>query len=225
MSQQINLFNPVFRQQKKYLSALTIAQALGLILLGLVVLAGYVSYRSSQLTAQAAAVEAQLKAAQDQLAKVTIAFAPRQKSKELEQEIHRIEAEMQSLQKVADILQAGELGNTKGYASYFRAFSRQIVDGLWLTGFGIHGAGTEIELQGRALRPELIPVYINRLKNEQVLQGKSFSNLEMHVPQAAPDRAGEAANKPAVAVNYIQFSLQSTGLARQGVHTAGVTNK
>lgn len=225
MSQQINLFNPIFRQQKKYLSAVTIAQALGVILLGLTLLAGYVSYRSSQLNVHAAAVEVQLKAAQDRLAKVAITFAPRQKSKELEQEIRRIEAETQSLQKVADILQVGELGNTKGYANYFRAFSRQIVDGLWLTGFGIHGAGTEIELQGRALRPELIPAYINRLKNEQVLQGKSFSNLEMHVPKAAPDRAGEAANKPAVAANYIEFSLQSTGLSRQGAHAAGVTNK
>ena len=38
MSQQINLFNPLFMRKEKYFSARTMLQSLGLIVLGLVVL-------------------------------------------------------------------------------------------------------------------------------------------------------------------------------------------
>ncbi len=53
MSQQINLFNPIFLKQKKHFSAATMAQALGLILLGCVILSAYVSYRVNVRAAEA----------------------------------------------------------------------------------------------------------------------------------------------------------------------------
>lgn len=210
MSQQINLFNPIFKQQKKYLSAVTMAQALALILIGVLAMGGYTSYRSNRLQAEANVVAGQLASAEKQLQKVEIEYAPRQRSRALEMEIKNTEAELESLQKVGDILRGGDLGNTDGYADYLRAFARQILDGIWLTGFAIHGAGTEIGLQGRALHPELVSAYINRLRREPVLQGKSFSALEMQVPQAT---AANPATQPSEAPAYIEFSLQSTGLS------------
>ena len=209
MSQQINLFNPIFRQQKKYLSAVTMAQALGLILLGAVLLAFLAGYRSSRLAADAAAASSQLQAAQVQLAQVTTAFPPPKKSAALEAQIRKVEEEMVSLQKASDLLRDKKFGSTAGHAEYMRAFARQIVDGVWLTGFSIQGGGTEIGLQGRALRPELVPAYINRLKHEKVLQGKSFSSLDMQVPQL--EQAAGAAPKAQgpVSAPFVEFSLQS----------------
>lgn len=218
MSQQINLFNPIFKQQKKYLSAVTMAQALALILAGVLAMGGYTSYRSKRLQTEAKAVAGQLAAAEKQLQKVEIEYAPRQRSQALEREIKNTEAELQALQKVGDILQGGDLGNTSGYADYMRAFARQILDGIWLTGFAIHGAGAEIGLQGRAMHPELISAYINRLRREPVLQGKSFSTLEMQVPQAPAVNAGV---QPAEAPSYIEFSLQSTGLSASDAGAKG----
>lgn len=207
MSQQINLFNPLFRQQKKYFSALTMLQAIGIILLGAILLALYAGYRTSRLEGEVAVAAAQAGAAQDQLAKVTAALPPRQKNKALGEQVRKMEADMASLQKNAAMLQSGELGNTRGYAEYLRAFARQIVDGIWLTGFSIQAAGSEVGLQGRTVRPELVPTYINRLKNEPVMQGKSFSALEMRLPPT-PDAASA---KAAPAAGYIEFNLQSTG--------------
>jgi hypothetical protein len=226
VSQQINLFNPIFRQQKKYLSVVTILQSLGLILLGGLLLSGYASYRSSRLAADAAIVNNQLAMAQTQLSRIEASYAPRKKSAQLDEEIKRTEAQLKSLQAVSDILQRGELGNTKGYANYLRAFARQIVDGLWLTGFKIYGAGTEIGLSGRALRPELVPIYIGRLKIEPIMQGKSFSALKMQVPQItdAGKGSGAVTTQP-VSAGFIEFNLQSTGLSRQQAADAGAANK
>lgn len=216
MSQQINLFNPVFRQQKKYLSAQTMAQALGLVLIGALLLAGYAAYRQVSLKHEALAVGDQLRNAEAQLTKLNAEFPPKQKNAALEAEIAKADAELQSLEKIAGLLQSGDLGNTKGYAAYMRAFARQIIDGVWLTGFHIQGAGTEIGLQGRALNPELVPAYIARLKNEAVLQGKSFSTLEMAVPQVTAEGATGAAAATLVPANYIAFNLRSQGVPGAG---------
>ncbi len=210
MSQQINLFNPLLRKQKKHFSAINMAQALGLILAGSAVLAAYTNQQLSGLSAQLAATGAQLDLAKAQLVKVNAQFGPQQKARPLQDEIKKTEAEVKAQQQVFDILQKGELGNTKGYAEYLRAFSRQIVGGLWLTGFSLYGAGNEIGLQGRALQPELVPAYISRLKREPVMLGKAFSILEMRVPQVHQIVKGDAASaKQLVPAAYIEFSLQS----------------
>ncbi|MGE5623360.1 MAG: PilN domain-containing protein, partial [Bacillota bacterium] len=187
MSQQINLFNPIFLKQKKYFSAATMAQALGLILLGCFLFAGYASYQVSMLSKEADSTSAQLVAQQAQLNKANAAFVSRQKNQALENEVATAEAEVKSLQQVFEVLQKGEFGNTKGYAEYMRAFSRQIINGVWLTGFSIYGAGNEIGLQGRALQASSVPAYLNRLKREPILQGKSFATLDMQVPASGQD--------------------------------------
>lgn len=211
MSQQINLFNPIFLKQKKYFSALAMAQALGLILLGALLLSIYSGYQLSGIRNEATNTTAQLSLVQAQLNQVRAEYAPRQKSQALEDGVKQTAAQVQSLQQVFDTLQKGDIGNTKGYSAYLRAFSHQIVDGLWLTGFSIVGAGTEMGLQGRALRPELVPAYINRLKHESVIQGKTFSTLEMQLPQPEPRRA----SAHHVAAPYVDFDLRSSGIVKE----------
>lgn len=226
MSQQINLFNSAFRKQRKYFSAVNMAQALGLILAGSAVLAAYTNQQLAGLSTQRAATSAQLGVAKAQQAKVNAQFAPQQKTKSLENEVQKTEAEVKAQQQVFDLLQKGEFGNTTGYAEYLRAFSRQIVGGLWLTGFSLYGAGNEIGLQGRALQPELVPAYISRLRREPVMLGKAFSILEMRVPQVHQMVKGDAAAaKQLVPAAYIEFSLQSAAAAKDAANPAAAGGK
>ncbi len=215
MSQQINLFNPIFLKQKKYFSAVTMAQALGMILGGCLLVGAYAYYQVKAQEREAASTTAQLALVQTQLAKVNASYGPAQKNKALEDEVRRTDAEVKSLQQVFDILQKGEFGNTKGYAEYLRAFARQVVNGLWLTGFSIEGAGTEIAIHGRALQPDLVPAYIGRLGREPALQGKSFAALDMRLPASEPGDKDKTASAAAGAKTrqpaYIEFSLQSSG--------------
>jgi len=205
MSQQINLFNPIFLKQKKYFSAVTMVQALALILVGSALLGGYLRYRLYALGKEAEATAAQLASVKSRMNKVNAEYGPKHKSKTLEGEMSGAEQEADSLLQIFALLDRGDFGNTNGYAEYMRAFSRQIVQGVWLTGFTIRGAGREISLQGRAVQPDLIATYIGRLKNEAVLQGKSFAALEMQTPQ--PTKAdGVTARAP---MAYINFNLQS----------------
>ncbi len=50
MAQQINLYNPIFLQKKKHFSTVTMLQALGLLLAGILAFYGYAVHESRALT-------------------------------------------------------------------------------------------------------------------------------------------------------------------------------
>lgn len=207
MSQQINLFNPIFLKQKKYFSALTMVQALGMILLGIGAIALYAKLQLAHLRPEASAVTAQLEAAQAQLAAVKTGPGGRAPDSALEAQVRHAEAEVAALQRIAALLRQGEGANVDGYSEYMRAFARQILDGVWLTGFSIGAGGRDIVLSGRALRPELVPAYLARLSSEPTMHGRAFGVLEMNLPEAEPEGQGAVPS-------FVEFRLQSTGAAR-----------
>lgn len=208
MSQQINLFNPVFLQQKKIFSARTMGAALLVLFVGVAALNVYGNMRVQALQKQADAGAAQLAQKQARLASVATEFAPRQKNPAVEAELLEAESQLAALREVSGVLERGELGNTQGYAETFRALARQHVDGLWLTSVSISGAGLDIGVRGRALDPQRVPGYLNRLTNEPVLRGKAFGSLSISQGEAGTrlDEAGKTVSTPAP---YVEFSLQS----------------
>jgi len=215
VSQQINLFNPIFLKQKKIFTASHMAQTLGLVAGGALLIAAYGAVKTSQLEKHAAAGKGAVAASEARLAQVEKEFPPREKSKDLEAEAGRMQGELKSLREVQSVLERGELGNTAGYSEYWRAFARQSVNGVWLTGVTVVGAGKEIGIEGRALQPELVPGYIQRLTREAVLQGKSFGSLEISRPGAQPAGAGSTsgAGAPgAVGAPFVEFRMATQPL-------------
>jgi hypothetical protein len=216
VSQQINLFNPIFLKQKKIFTALPMAEALGVIVAGVLLLTWFAGQRVAELERSAAAGKILVADREQRLGRATVQFAPRQKSAALDAEVAQAEAELKSLHDVESVLQGGSLGNTAGYAEYFRALSRQNVSGLWLTGVHIVGAGNDIGVRGRALQPTLIPNYIARMTAERVMHGKTFASLDISRPetQATPAPAAGAAASAVAQVAapspYVEFNLQST---------------
>jgi hypothetical protein len=215
VSQQINLFNPIFRKQKKYFSSVTMLQALGIICLGCALLAGDAARRARALKIQAASTDAQLLARQQFLAEARVRFAPRQKSAELAATVGKAQEELALLSNAAATIERGGFGDTRGFSTYFRAFARQRIDGLWLTNLDIGANGSRIGVQGNTLQAELVPLYMRRLASEPVMQGKGFSSLEMGAPLPAVAVPGAAAAPAPVAgaPTYLRFSLQSSGAA------------
>ena len=206
MSQQINLFNPIFLKQKKYFSVLTMLQALGLIVLGSSVFFGYAWYQVDQLARQTQEMTKRYESEQKRLANYANEFSPQRSSQLLNDELSALEAQAATQNNLLGTLKSGAIGNTQGYSEYLRAFARQSVSGLWLTGFDISGDGAQMSLQGAVTNPQLLPAYIQRMNKEPVMRGKSFSALQMKQPRAAE-------GKTAVR-GYVEFSLQSTEVGK-----------
>ncbi len=206
MSQQINLFNPVFLTQKKYFSVLTMVQALGLVVLGSVLFYAYGLYQVSELSGQADEMSKRYAAEQARLVNFANEFSPQRSREMLEEEAKRLEAQAAAQEAMLNLLKSGAMGNTEGFSEYMRAFARQSVNGLWLTGFDITGDGTQMTLSGAALNPQLVPVYIQRLSKEKIMHGKTFDTLQMQQPK-------QEAGKPVA--RYVEFSLRSASAVEE----------
>lgn len=203
MSQQINLFNPIFMKQRKYFSLLTMLQALGMIVVGSLLFYGYAVYQVSQLHKQFEESSKRFNAEQARLARYAAEFSPQQANRVLQDEVQQLEKKVVDQAELIETLKSGAVGNTTGYSEYMRAFSRQVVPGLWLTGFKVTGDAAQISLSGAVVNPELLPAYIQRLGRENIMQGKTFSTLQMQQPKAETDREKKAAPR------YVEFTLYS----------------
>lgn len=205
MSQQINLFNPIFLKQRKYFSLLTMLQALGLIVLGSLFFYAYALYQVGQLRQQSEESTRRFNAEQARLARYTAEFSPQQANQTLQVEVQRLENALAEQTRMVETLKSGSVGNTTGYSQYMRAFSRQVVQGLWLTGFKVTGDAAQISLSGGVLNPESLPIYIQRLGREQAMQGKSFSTLQMQQTKIDPGKDSKSAT-----ARYVEFTMYST---------------
>ena len=209
MTGQINLFNPIFLKQKKLFNAAAMAQALCVLLAGVLAVAFYARHNVAGLQHAADGARALLVQREERLVKVKAEFAPRSKSAGIEAQLAEAEERITALRKVAVIVEQGELGNTGGYAETFKALARQNPSGVWLTGVSISGAGNELGVQGRALDPALVPAYLGRLKNEPVMRGKAFGSLQ--ISEGGAKDAKDAKDSPATpnAAPFVEFSLDA----------------
>lgn len=203
MSQQINLFNPIFMKQKKYFSVVTMLQALGLIFLGSLLFYAYAIYQVAQLSRQADEMSKHYATEQARLVSVTNEFSLQRSGQLLQDELKQLEAQAQAQQAVLAMLKSGAIGNTEGYSEYMRAFARETINGLWLTGFNITGDGTQMSMSGAVVNPQLVPSYIQRLGKEKAMHGKTFSTLQMQQPKKDGDR---------LVPRYVEFNLRSTAI-------------
>jgi pimeloyl-ACP methyl ester carboxylesterase len=62
------------------------------------------------------------------------------------------------------------------------ALARQHVEGTWLTRIDISGGGTALRLDGRTLASALVPRYVQRLSEEEVMADIAFNYLELQRP-------------------------------------------
>jgi type II secretory pathway pseudopilin PulG len=216
MSQQINLFNPLFRKKSfSFTSALAMAYSAGAVV-AIMALAG--AYTSSQLRAtqaRAQALDLAFKDANANFDKLAAEVAKQKPNPRLQAEVATRELQLVERQDVVDSLKNGTLGNAEGFSDYLRAFSRQSVSGLWITAFDI-GSGNALALQGRTLSAEHVATYLQRLNKEKALQGRQFASMRISQPppeprvveKAVPGQSSSVKEQPAVP-RYLEFTIST----------------
>lgn len=210
MSQYINLLGPAFRKQRQVLTLTRALMMTGLAALVMLALQAYDQQQIKGMREELASAQALAKAQQVHTDRIKGEGAAKKGTTVLDLEVQGFEKDLRAVRDNLMVLEGGGLGNRTGFSSYLQAFSRQAIDGLWLTGFTVAGSGN-VAINGRVIRPELVPAYIQKLNNEPVLQGRAFASLEMRRPaplaNAAPAKDGvkDAVELP----RYLEFVLTS----------------
>jgi hypothetical protein len=203
MSQQINLYNPIFLKKEKHFSARTIAQALGVMAIALVAFYVYALVQTRAAERGVGELGNQVAAQRGQLVQLTPKLSPEGRSKALEAEVARLEAEVAARQTMLAVLGTGQLGNTTGFSEFLAALGRQAVPGVWLTGLSIGEAGNDFQVHGRALRPELVPAYLKALNSEPMMRGRQVTEMKLAARSAPPVPKGAAAGPQ----QFVEFTV------------------
>lgn len=186
--QQVNLYQPA-RYAKARPTALL--GMVGLLALGVVAVGGYYSYGAWQLgqaralaetaTAQRAELEAQRESLRQRL-------AGQRPSPVLQAEVTRLTRERAVKAEVLAVLTGDEAGNRQGFSRQLEGLARRPVSGLWLTGITLRASGRALDLSGSATAGELLPQYLEGLRQEAALAGYEFRVLRMDRPEEASTR-------------------------------------
>ena len=199
MRQEINLYQPIFRKQKKVFSSKALLQASALVVAGLLLVYGYGVWRLQGLEEELLALQGQRQAASQRLEKLAKQFPQREKSRVLEAELQRLTRDVRLRRKVEQLLTSGAYGNRKGFSEHLAALARQHIAGLWLTNVEISEVSKGVGLAGSAVDPKLVPKYVQRFSNEPSLAGMRFQHLRVDRPEPESAR--------------VQFQLRTSGEA------------
>jgi hypothetical protein len=217
MSQQINLLLPALRPRFNWLALPVVAgMALaGLVLISLLAALGMI--QGSSLKAREAEIKSQLLAVQQQVQSIGQSLAARKGDSALDGQITAARLAITQRQEVLAVIAQGDVTQGNAYSGLLQGFSRQMVEGVWLLGFGF--ADKEIEIRGRLLDPGLLPTYINRLNDEPAFAGRRFAALDMKGFDPADEKRDDASSavkaKARAPARYTEFALRTELLAGQ----------
>lgn len=213
MRQQINLYQPIFREQRKALSAAGVALGLALIVAGLAGVSVYSQRQVATLEASVQALRDQVSQQEERLART--AEQPQAPGVPLDPEarVKQLAAQVAEREQALKVLQSGAAGQTAGFATRLEALARRHVPGLWLDGIKLSGTSTLMSLQGATTDPDIVPAYLGSLAADAALSGTRFDEFVIEraaARQPAPP-ADPVAGQPA-APRIVRFSAGSAAL-------------
>jgi len=206
MPQQINLYNPALAPQVDLFGARPLLLALGCLLAVSLCAWALAALDAQRIAAKEAEQASRLTALQAQVMRMAQELAARRPDPALQRELADLEALLDARNQVMATLGSGALGDTRGVSEYFRAFARQRAEGVWLTGFSIGGAGSELVIQGRTTDAQRLPGYLSRLRRESALRGHGFETLSVSQPTAPAAVDGKAGVQP----DFLEFRMATS---------------
>jgi len=179
MNQQINLYQPMFRRQEKIFSAATMIQTVLAFTGLLAAIYFYGHYQINPLEEQLSQTKTEVRRLRAQVNEYEQAGAGRDKSQLLEDEISRLQKELEEKRRLRDVLDRRQIGSGPAFSALMEALARQHIEGTWLTAFEISAGGRALSMDGKTLSSSLVPRYLRRLGEESVMREIAFNSVEL----------------------------------------------
>lgn len=182
MKQQINLYHAEFQPQTRMFPAWFMLQASAIVVLGMLLTYLFAQQRIDGVEHELAVVARQETAVLERLQNIgpliNAVTGETNWSEQLDDSL-RMLAERQA---VLNLIQGSTLGDTSGFSRHLRALSRQDLDGLWLNYIALSAMGDKTRLEGKAIRAELIPIYVQGLASEAPFANQRFHHFQIENP-------------------------------------------
>lgn len=177
MVQQINLLTPILMAPKRYFSATAMAQALGLIVIGAVIIGAWtliqvrqVRQTFAQTSSEAAAERKELMEALARLPSQTDATSMNQMLATLQQANAQRQLNLLELQR-------GRSLPGRNHSDVLLLLARSVPPPVWLT--EMRWSAGRMELEGKTLQPEALQPWVKQLSADALLQGQQLSAVKV----------------------------------------------
>jgi hypothetical protein len=215
MNQQINLYQPIFREERKLFSLKTVALALGLVTASLVAMWALGAHNVGKMEKAVAQLKAQ-QVAQEDMARAAGVLLDAQGSPDaIQAQVKTLSSLLADRTNALSLLRGGAAGEPRGFAPRLQALARQHTEGVWLDELVIGGGPNGLVLRGRSLNPELVPRYLQLLTSEPELSGARFDAVIIDRREHHDDKAqakADATKEKGAASATVRFSVSSSAL-------------
>jgi hypothetical protein len=188
MQQQINFYQDGFRFAQQIFGAKTLLIGCGVIMLAMLATYVFALYKQSSVSSQLQVVNDQEKAAIARLENLRPTIAAAGGGKNLSEQLEDATHLLREKELVLSLVRGSTLGDARGFSRYLRSLARQDTDGLWLTHIGLSAQGDKTQLQGQALRAELVPAYLQSLAEETPFAEQRFHQFQIDGPEEPTGR-------------------------------------
>ncbi len=185
--QQINLYQPLFRQERKLFTAATVALGLAIVAATLLAMWAFAAFQVAALEREVEVVREQHRTQERLVAAAGALRAQRANPQLVNDRIKQVSAQLAERTRALELLHSGAAGDPLGFAARLAALARQQQDGVWLDHIALSGDAAAMQLSGGALDPAYVPRYLQALAGESALTGARFD--EFIVERAAKDAA------------------------------------
>jgi hypothetical protein len=218
MTHNINLYDASLKTRRDLLAALPALAIVGVAVVSMALAVGWARSAATRLGPIAEEGATGLQARQTALQAAAESAAAKKPDPEVQNAVAEAQRTLLQRRAALQMLAASPIDREGGFAARLEALARPSVDGLWLTGMVLRQ--DDVVLKGRALQPQLIPVYVQRLDREPSLQGRAFKALEVVRPIDKAARAASAVESdapvPAAHSVYVEFTLSGAGAEPAG---------
>jgi len=185
--QQINLYTQELKP--KHIVLPLSQMAAGLLLLIAVLLTSLFFYR-----AQVVALEAQIPAKRQGVEEIQQRVSTKegqlrgmQKDESLVTLNHKLTQQVEARKQLLARLGSVVTANRYPFSNLLVGLARQRLDQLWLTQIQFANGGETVGLQGKALQADAVPHYLQMLRAEELLLGRSFDLFQLSTDEDQDD--------------------------------------
>jgi len=180
INQSVNFFSDDFKPPVIVLSAIRMAQYLGmaLVVLSLISIAIYYPMMSSEETVQA--LNAKLKSKKQELEETKRKYPKIIKNKQLDEQLASLREQNSNRVRLLKYLKSDSLQEAQQFSRVFTDLQDYDHKWVWLTRIDVLAEGQSMRLTGLVSQPDILPGYIDGLKQANSFKGRSFNlfNLE-----------------------------------------------
>jgi len=183
MQQQINFYQAQFRTRQRNFSAATLLMACGAIVLAMLLAYGFEMHKLDGIKSELKIVNNQEQAAIQRLENFQSAGDVDSGGKSWTERLEDAKLSLREQQLVLSMVRDSTLGDTQGFSRHLTSLARQDTAGLWLSYIRLSALGDNTRLEGKALRAELVPAYLQFLAAELPFATQRFNQFQIDGPE------------------------------------------